>query len=89
MLMLIFVVDYGDRKILKFDNNGTLLLSFGGKGEGEGQFNRPWRIDFDSDNNIYVSERGNHRIQKFDSEGNFIITWGKHGEGNGELVTCM
>jgi hypothetical protein len=49
-----------NRKIFKLDNNGILLLSFGGKGEGEGQFNRPWAFDVDSDNNIHVSERNNY-----------------------------
>lgn len=74
----LFVDDYGNRKILQFDNNRTLLLfCFRGKceEEEEGKFNRPRGIDFNSGNNIYVSKRNNYHIQKFESRGNFITQW--------------
>lgn len=62
----LFVDDYGNRKILQFDNNWTLLLfCFRGKCEEEedSKFNRPMGIDFNSGNNIYVSKRNNYHIQ--------------------------
>ena len=73
----LFVDDYGNRKILQFDSNWTLLLfSFRGKcEEEEGKFNRPRGIDFNSGNNIYVSKRNNYHIQKFESRDNFITQW--------------
>ena len=50
----LFVDDYGNRKILQFGNNRTLLLfCFRGKcEEEEGKFNRPRGFDFNSGNNI-------------------------------------
>ena len=59
--------------VQKFDNNRKLPFNFGGKEKGEVKFNRPWGIDFDSDNNIYVSEQNNHLIQKFDSKDNLYV----------------
>lgn len=39
-----YVVDGLERKVLKFDNKGNLILSFGQKGQGPGDFHSPGRI---------------------------------------------
>lgn len=59
--------------VQKFDNNRKLPFNFGGKEKGEVNFNRPWGIDFDFDNNIYASEQNSHLIQKFDSKDNLFV----------------
>ena len=59
--------------VQKFENNRRLHFNFGGKGKGEGKFNKPWGIYLDSDNNIYGSQQNNHLIQKFDSKDNSYI----------------
>jgi len=58
-------------------------LTFGSKGEKNGQFKYPNGITTDSNGNIYVCDAHNHRIQIFDSKGKFISTFGLEGNGNG------
>ncbi|MFQ5666497.1 MAG: flippase activity-associated protein Agl23 [Candidatus Binatia bacterium] len=44
---------------------GRLVYSWGGSGNGDGEFNRPIGIATDSQGAVYVSDTMNHRIQKF------------------------
>jgi len=44
---------------------GVLVSKWGVYGEGDGQFNWPFRVAVASDGNIYVSDANNHRIQRF------------------------
>ena len=61
--------------------DGKKIRSFGSKGSGNGQFNRPRGIAQDREGNIYVADQWNHRIQKFTSDGKFMSTVGKRGSG--------
>jgi hypothetical protein len=66
----IFVADgSAPSRIAKFDKNGVFIKSWGGRGEGPGQFSTPHSIVVDSKDNVYVADRGNRRIQVFDTEG--------------------
>ena len=64
-----------------FSREGQKLFSFGNKGNGNQQFDCPWGIAVDKDDNIYVADSSNHRIQKFTAKGNFIGVVGCGGEG--------
>jgi hypothetical protein len=59
--------------VQKFDNNRKLPFDVGGKEKGKVNFNRPWGIDCDFDNNIHPNEHNNHLIQKFDSKDNLYV----------------
>ena len=76
----VYVVDYGNNRVQKFDSNGNLLLVWGSYGSAEGQFINPLGIAVDSSGNVYVAEYGNTRVQKFDSSGNFITSWTVNGD---------
>jgi len=81
----VFVADYGNDRIQKFDSSGTYLSQFGTTGAGNGQFDSPRWIAIDSSNNIYVTEVGNLRVQKFNSAGTYITQWGSFGSGNSQF----
>src|SRR4030067_463767 len=52
----IYVVDVGNHRIQKFNNQGNYLLQWGTYGYGDGQFIRPKGINVDNQDNIYVTE---------------------------------
>ena len=81
----LFVADTGNKRIVKFDAEGKVAASWGGAGNGPGQFVEPVGLAADPAGRIYVADTGNHRIEKFDKEGNFITQWGGYGNGNGQF----
>ncbi|MGI6038244.1 MAG: peptidyl-alpha-hydroxyglycine alpha-amidating lyase family protein [Limnochordia bacterium] len=72
----IYVTDgYGNARVHKFSSTGEHLLSWGGPGEGKGQFRLPHGICIDGEGLVYVADRENSRIQIFDPEGNYLTQW--------------
>ncbi|MGC8785846.1 MAG: flippase activity-associated protein Agl23 [Anaerolineae bacterium] len=63
----------------------TAVLTWGGFGTGEGQFNDPKGIAVDKEGNVYVVDTRNHRVQVFDGEGRYLRGWGRQGNGAGEF----
>jgi DNA-binding beta-propeller fold protein YncE len=73
----LYVADYGNHRIQKFDASGTFLRQWGQLGSNPGEFNRPCGIAVSSAGNVYVGEYSggdpaNQRVQEFDASGNFI-----------------
>lgn len=64
-------------RIQKFDaTSGAFILSWGGPGTADGQFNLPNGVTVDSAGNVYVVDfASGGRVQKFDSNGNFLLKW--------------
>ena len=81
----VYVVEQGNYRIQKFDNNGTFITKWGSPGIADGQFNNPIDIAIDSLDNVYVADSYNKRIQKFDSSGTFITKWGSNGSADGQF----
>ena len=76
----IYVLDAGAGKILKFDDTGRLLLSWGAQGSGPGQFQDPRQIESGKLLNpereiVSVADSGNSRVQVFDTEGGYISSF--------------
>lgn len=68
-----FVSDgYGNSRIVKFDQNGSFIKSWGRRGIGKGQLHLPHALLIDGQGLLYVADRENKRIQVFDAEGKFI-----------------
>jgi DNA-binding beta-propeller fold protein YncE len=82
----IYVADYFNNRVVKFDSSGNVMTQWGTAGSGDGQFQNPQDVAIDSLGNLYVTDTNNHRIQKFDNNGQFIMEWGTPGSGNGELA---
>jgi len=68
-----------------FDDKDKLVKQFGSEGSGNGQFNCPGGITFDSNNHLYVADEKNHRVQKFDVNGTYLLQFGSHGTDGGQL----
>ncbi|HPN31526.1 MAG TPA: 6-bladed beta-propeller [bacterium] len=81
----LYVVDWGNHRIQKFDAAGNFIKMWGSKGSIDGQFFYPCGITFDSDGNLLVVDSYNYRIQKFDIEGNFLYKWGTKGSAEGQF----
>jgi len=73
----VYVADYGNNRIQKFDSNGGFLGKWAPSGSDN--FTQPRSLAVDSSNNVYVADTGNHRIQKRDSNGGFLTRWGHNG----------
>lgn len=79
----IYVADWTNCLIKKFDPNGNLLKQWGSRGPGNGQFQYLYALATDGGGNVYVADW--NRIQKFDANGNFLAAWGTFGHDNGQF----
>jgi 4-amino-4-deoxy-L-arabinose transferase-like glycosyltransferase/streptogramin lyase len=71
----IFVVDTGNERVQVFAPDGTFLRSWGGNGNGPGQFVEPVGIVVGPDGRVYVADSGNARISVFQRDGTPIAQW--------------
>lgn len=72
----IYVSDgYGQNWVHVFAADGSHLRSWGGDGNGPGQFDTPHAIWVDANELVYVVDRANGRVQVFDSEGSVLNAW--------------
>jgi sugar lactone lactonase YvrE len=72
----IFVSDgYGQERVHRFSPDGDLILSWGTKGTGPGQFTLPHSIWVDRKERVYVTDRMNGRIEIFNMKGKFLDQW--------------
>jgi len=87
----IWVTDLGRHQVLKFSNDGTLLLTVGEEGVAgcdANHFNQPTDVAVTSDGDFYVADGyRNSRIAKFSADGKFLLDWGKRGRKPGEFNT--
>ncbi len=82
----VFVVDNGNNRIQKFENNGNFILLWGNFGSSNGNFHNPTGVACDGDDNVYVADTNNHRIQKFDGKlGQYLRKFGGRGNGEGRV----
>ena len=66
---------YGNRRVHRFDHDGTVRQSWGEPGTGPGQFALVHFIAIDAHGRVYIADRENQRIQIFDAGGQFITEW--------------
>ena len=82
----LFVVDTADHRVKVFEKNGSLAFSFGGRGDGDGEFNYPTHLWRDGEGRLLVTDSLNFRIQVFDGSGGFLGKFGRNGNGAGEFA---
>ena len=81
----VFVVDDDNHRIQVLNPDLTFSHTFGSKGSGQGQLNRPCDVTLDSKGFIYVTDTFHHRIQTFTPEGRFVDMFGTKGSKPGQL----
>ena len=77
----LFVADSKAQEIVVFDIAGEKLSSFGGPGQGEGEFAFPTSLVFDAEGNLYVVDQINCRVQVFAGDGEYLDQLGQQGVG--------
>jgi len=60
----VYVCEFGNHRIQKFDSKGKPLGLWGVSGRRAGQLHQPWAIARDSHGSIHVLDTYNHRIQR-------------------------
>ena len=78
-----------NNRVQVLDTSLHHVTMFGGSGSGDGKFNCPWGISFDTAGNCYVADMMNHRVQVFTEDGRYLRQFGKYGKGEGELSSCV
>jgi len=61
----VFVADFYNDRVQKFAPDGTFLTSFGGTGDGRGQFRHAMAVAVTEDGTVFVADFLNNRIQKW------------------------
>ncbi|MFC3746080.1 S-layer homology domain-containing protein [Paenibacillus sp. GCM10012306] len=73
----VYVSNAGLHQVRKYDPTGQVLLTWGSRGAGPGEFNAPSGIAIDREGTIFIADPGNFRIQKFDTTGHYLGQWGE------------
>ena len=87
----IWIPDTHNSRILHYNPQGELLLSFGEYGEGPGGFVYPTDICFSDEGDLFISEYGiRDKVQVFSREGQFLNRlWGEHGDKENQMNRPM
>ncbi|MGC1928965.1 MAG: hypothetical protein WA667_08325 [Candidatus Nitrosopolaris sp.] len=94
----VYVSDYFNDRVQKFDGNGHFITKWGSPGHGDGQYgcgnnprphncydDGPQGIAADRLGHVYVVDTVNNRIEMFNSNGTFITKWGSSGTLDGQF----
>lgn len=81
----LYVSDFGDFEVKKYNLEGKFLGSVGGFGRGLGQFVRPKGIAVDRDSNLYVVDAGFDNTQIFNDDGKLLMFFGGAGSSPGSM----
>ena len=81
----IYVTDFGQSRIQKYDKNGKHLKQIGFMGRGLGQFARPKGIAIDKENNLYVVDAAFENVQIFNENGDLLMFFGGPYQNPGNM----
>ena len=78
-----------NNRVQILNHDFSFYKTFGCSGNGQGEFQCPSGIAFDSKGNVYVADTNNARIQVFTPEGDYIREFGTRGRKEGKLGLPM
>lgn len=70
----VYVLDWREKTVRKYDRSGKFLVSFGGPGQGPGEFSFPEDIGYLPDGHLMVFEAESQKYTCFTKEGNVART---------------
>ena len=76
----IFFTDLFGHQVLRYNLQDKILKSFGGKGEGPGEYQLPYGIAIDMDGDLFVNDRSNSRVQKISNNGDHLKSIALQGQ---------
>ena len=76
----IYVADWKNDRIVKYDSEGNLMMTVGSSGSGKGELLRPSSVAVDNHGDIYIADRQNDRVQLFNKDGRYIQSF--HGNAS-------
>ncbi|NLG26333.1 MAG: hypothetical protein GX557_00350, partial [Chloroflexi bacterium] len=71
----VYVSDTGNKRVVKYSADGTMLAAVGGVGDADGQLQEPCGIAVDAQGNLYVADTWNMRIQVFGPDLQYLRQW--------------
>lgn len=86
----VIVADSANHRIQVFEhrpvqNDFVLVRAFGSAGSGNGEFDTPFAVAVDDNDNIFVADLLNNRVQQFTDDGQFVAAFGRAGNAPGEF----
>ena len=82
---VIAVSEWNDHVVKKYSLQGDYLSKLGSRGSGDGQFNNPQGLCFNSKGLLYVVDHSNCRVQVFRENNVFLIKFGSKGLNPGQF----
>jgi tripartite motif-containing protein 71 len=81
----IYVTDWLNEHIERYDSAGNLIATWGEAGDQPGELDHPRGLAVAADGTVYVADDGNRRVQYFEPNGRLLGTWGEFGSGIGQF----
>lgn len=72
----VYVADFGNDRIQKFDRDFGFLKEWGTHGELPSQFKQPGDVAIGAGDRVYVADTWNQRVQVFSPDGEYLKEWG-------------
>ena len=71
----VWVTDFSSCKVLKFSQDGQLLLTIDHTGSNSDRFNQPTGVSVSPEGLIWICDSNKHRVTIHDEEGKFQFAW--------------
>lgn len=81
----LYAVDTAENTVTVLDPSGKKLMTFGRRGDRDGELNFPTHITVDSEGTLYITDSMNFRVQIFNAEGKFLGKLGHLGNTLGSF----
>ena len=74
-----------NHRVPNFSVIGEFRSGFGLQGSADANFEMPWGLCIDKNDDIYVADWGNNRVQKFSPAGELLVKFEASSNGVGDL----